>query len=122
MKDSIVMKKSYAFALRTVKCCQYLQEKREYILSKQLLKSGTAIGALIMEAEHAQSTADFINKMNVSLKEANETGYWLRLLHDSDYLPDNIYASMDYDCTELIKMLISIVKTSKGKVKEKNKE
>ncbi len=118
MKESIVMNKSYAFALRIVKCYQFLREqKQEYILSKQLLRSGTAIGALIKEGEHAQSKADFISKMNIALKEANETSYWLMLLHDSSYLPDNIYASLEADCNELIRLLASIVKTTKEKMK-----
>ena len=91
-RENIVMDKSYAFALRMIKLYKYLnKEQREFILSKQLLRSGTAIGALIKESEHAQSKADFINKMSISLKEANETKYWLMLLKDSDYIPENAY-------------------------------
>jgi four helix bundle protein len=78
------------------------------------LDEGTAIGALIREAEHAESKADFIHKMNISLKEANETEYWLMLLHDSDFVEEKVFKSIVNDCQELIKMLISIIKTSKG--------
>ncbi|MBF0245548.1 MAG: four helix bundle protein [Planctomycetes bacterium] len=107
--------KSFAFALRIVKLAKYLQgEKKEFVLSKQVLRSGTAIGALVREAEHAQSKADFISKMSIALKEANETDYWLDLLHQSDYLTQDSYASIHPDIQELIKLLISIVKTSKG--------
>ena len=108
------MDKSYAFALRVIKAYKFLSiEQREFVLSKQLLKSGTSIGALIKEAEHAQSKADFINKMNVALKEANETEYWLMLLKDTDYLDEKTFISIVNDCKEIIRLLISIVKTSK---------
>jgi four helix bundle protein len=114
-KESIVMQKSYAFALRIIKAYKYFgSEQHEYVLSKQLLRSGTAIGALVKEAEHAQSRADFINKMNIALKEANETEYWIMLLHDSDYLDDKAYNSLIEDSRELIRLLISIVKTTKN--------
>ena len=82
--------------------------------SNQMLRSGTAIGALIQEAVHAQSKADFLNKMNVSLKEANETMYWIRLLHSTHYLKDNEFASIHKDCEEIVKLLASIVKTTKA--------
>lgn len=117
---SIVGEKSYAFALRMVKAYKYLtKEQHEFILSKQMLRSGTAIGALIKEAEHAQSKADFISKMNIALKEANETEYWLMLLKDSDYLNDKTYTSIQNNCDELIRLLASIVKTSKNNVEKK---
>jgi four helix bundle protein len=91
-KENIVMTKSYAFALRIIKLYKFLvAEHREYVLSKQILKSGTAIGALIKEAEHAQSKADFLNKMNIGLKEANETQYWLMLLKDSAYIDEKVF-------------------------------
>jgi four helix bundle protein len=83
------------------------------VLSKQLLRSGTAIGALCKEAEHAQSKADFLNKMNVALKEANETEYWLNLLRDSNYIDSNTYESIHKDCLSILRMLVSIVKTTK---------
>ena len=112
--------KSYAFAIRIVRLSQYLQgERREYVLSKQVLRSGTAIGALIREAEFAQSKADFTNKMSISLKEANETEYWLCLLADTGYLSPDQLASLHADCKELIAMLVSTVKTTKKVKSEK---
>ena len=113
-KENVVMGKSYTFALRVIKLYKYLvAEKKEYVLSKQLLRSGTAIGALIKEGEHAQSKADFLNKMNVALKEANETEYWIELLRDSEYLSTTESLSILDDTSELIRLLISIVKTTK---------
>ena len=88
-------------------------EQREFVLSKQMLRSGTAVGALIREAEHAESKADFIHKMSIALKEANETEYWLLLLHDSEFLENKSFQSIVSDCQELIKMLVSIIKSSK---------
>lgn len=89
MSQSILKDKSYAFAIRIVKLSQFLQvDKKEYVLSKQILRSGTAIGALIREAEFGQSKADFTSKMSISLKEANETEYWLNILKDTDYLDE----------------------------------
>ncbi|MDR0798713.1 MAG: four helix bundle protein [Dysgonamonadaceae bacterium] len=112
--DSIVMVKAYDFALRIIKAYKFLnKEQREFVLSKQMLRSGTAIGALIKEGEHAQSKADFINKMNVALKEANETEYWLMLLKDSEYIDEKCFLSIHSDCSELIRILASIVKTTK---------
>ena len=117
MGQAIVGGKSYTFALRVIKLYKYLyNEKKEYVLSKQILRSGTSIGALCREAEHAQSKADFLNKMNVALKEANETEYWLMLLKDSDYITDCSFVSIHQDCSELIKLLASIVKTTKNSI------
>ncbi|MCK9414382.1 MAG: four helix bundle protein [Prolixibacteraceae bacterium] len=114
MKENVVMDKSFKFALNVIKASSFLiHEKREFILSKQLVRSGTSIGALIKEAEHAQSKADFINKMNIALKEANETEYWLMLIKESDYGSEVNYKSLLEECKELIRMLVSIVKTSK---------
>jgi four helix bundle protein len=117
MKEkNVVKEKAYTFALRIIKAYKYLsQEQREFVLSKQVLRSGTAIGALIWESEHAQSKADFISKMNIALKEANETEYWLMLLKDSEYLDEKTFKSIYKDCDELIRLLVSIVKTSKIK-------
>ena len=116
-EDNRVAPKSYAFALRIIKLYKFLiAEKKEYVLSKQILRSGTAIGALIKEAEHAQSRADFIHKMNIALKEANETSYWLMLLKDSEHIDEISFDSIHTDCVEVLKMLISIVKTSKKSV------
>jgi four helix bundle protein len=106
--------KSYAFAIKIVKLSQSLvSEKKEYVLSKQVLRSGTAIGALIRESEFAASKADFINKLTVSLKEANETEYWLMLLHDTCYLEKDEFLKLKAECKELIAMLVASIKTSK---------
>ncbi|MBT3178965.1 MAG: four helix bundle protein [Desulfobacula sp.] len=114
MGENIVKNKSFAFALRVVKLFQYLQaEKKEYILSKQLLRSGTAIGALIREAEQAESKADFIHKMAIAQKEANETDYWIELLFQATYLNETQYKSILPDITELKKLLSSIIIKSK---------
>jgi four helix bundle protein len=117
--ENIVAEKSYAFAIRIIKLYKFLNtEKKEFILSKQLLRSGTSIGALIKEAEHAQSKADFLNKMNVSLKEANETEYWLMLLKDTGYINEKEFNAICNDCKELIRLLISIVKSTKATLKK----
>lgn len=123
MAKMIVGEKAYAFALRIIKAYKYLSEdKKEFVLSKQLLRSGTAIGALCREAEHAQSRADFINKLSIALKEANETEYWLMLLNDSNYISDESFQSIVVDCQELIRILISIVKTSRNNPEKKHKD
>ena len=114
MRENILKSKSYAFALRIVKMYKYLCSNKEYVLSKQVLRSGTAVGALVAESEFAQSKSDFVNKLSVALKEANETVYWLRLLKDSDYLEGRIYESINLDGEELIKLLVSSIKTAKG--------
>ena len=112
--EQTVERKSFLFAVRIVKLSNHLNTaKKEYVLSKQLLRSGTSIGANIAEAEQAQSKADFISKMNIALKEAVETNYWLRLLQATDYLSETEFASIYSDCRELEKMLTAIVKTSK---------
>ncbi len=113
IENNITQQKSYAFAIRIVKAYKFLSAKGEYVLSKQLLRSGTAIGALVREGIHAQSRADFLNKMNIALKEAYETEYWISLLHDTDYLSDNLYTSLHVDSVELVKLLTSTVKTLK---------
>jgi len=106
--------KSYTFAIEIVKISQKLiKEKRDFILSNQILRSGTAIGALIRESEFAASKADFINKLTVSLKEANETEYWLMLLCDSGYISKENFEKLQSQCKELIAMLVSSIKTSK---------
>ncbi len=113
--NSILEQKSIQFALRIIKAYQFLTiQKAEYVLSKQLLRSGTAIGALVREAEFAESKSDFIHKLHIALKEANETDYWLTLLSESDYIASSAYQSIDADCKELIKLLVSIIRTSKS--------
>ncbi len=115
MKNNIVKDKSFTFAVRSVRLYQYLcKEKREFVLSKQLLRSGTAVGALIREAEQAESRADFIHKLAISLKEANETDYWIDLLRETDYLDEKAYNSIKTDIIELLKLLTSIIKTTKN--------
>jgi len=110
--DNIVVDKSKAFALRIIKLYKHLiDEKKEFVLSKQLLRSGTSIGANIREAIRGQSKADFYAKLNISLKEASETEYWLELLHESDYIKKNAFESIFTDCQEIIKLLVSITKT-----------
>lgn len=110
---SIVESKSFSFAIRIVNLYKYLtDDKKEYVLSKQILKSGTSIGANISEALQGQSRKDFLMKMNIALKECSETKYWLRLLSATNYIDDNQANSIMKDCTELEKMLTSIVKTT----------
>ena len=113
--------KSYSFAVEIVGLVQYLQqEKKEYVLSKQILKSGTSIGALIHEAVFAQSDSDYLNKLAVSLKEANETLYWLNLLRDTDYIHIDLYEKLAEIVKELIALLASCVKTLNNRLKSKN--
>lgn len=113
--DSVINRKATEFALLIIKAYQFLTtEKNEYVMSKQLLLSGTAIGALIREAEFAESKNDFAHKLRIALKEANETDYWLLLLSESNYIEKTAYDSIQSDCIELIKLLVSIIKTAKS--------
>ena len=117
--ENVIAAKSYAFAIRIINLYKFLNtEKKEFVLSKQVLKSGTAIGALVREAEHAQSKADFLNKMNIALKEANETEYWLMLLKDTGYIQQSEFDSIIKDCEEVLKLLVSIVKSTKTSLKK----
>ncbi|MEJ7691813.1 four helix bundle protein [Daejeonella sp.] len=110
----IVATKSFSFALEIIELYKFLSEaKKEYVLSKQVLRSGTAVGALIREAEHAQSKADFLHKMNIALKEANETEYWLTLLKESNYIGTDHYQPLMASCKSILRLLISIVHTTK---------
>jgi four helix bundle protein len=118
MKQNILKDKSFAFAVRMVNLYKFLKKEHgEYIISQQLIRSGTSIGALIREAEHAESNKDFIHKLNIGLKEANESKYWLDLLVATDFLTKKMYDSLNNDCEELLKLLIASVKTSKLKLK-----
>lgn len=118
MKQNVIKEKSLAFALRIVKMYRFLiEQKKEYVLSKQLLRAGTSIGALVRESEHAESTADFIHKLAIAQKEANESDYWIELLHRSDYLDEKSYSSIIADLNEIQKILSSIILTSKQKLK-----
>ena len=113
MTDSIIQDKSIKFAIRIVKLYKYLkEEKNEYVLSKQLVRSGTSVGANVSEAQRAQSKADFSAKMYIALKEAEESAYWILLLRESGFLTDKEFDSIGLDCEELIKILISITKTT----------
>ncbi len=119
MKENALKNKSKAFAIRVIKLFQYLQtDKKEFVLSKQLLRSGTAIGALYREAEQAESKADFIHKLVIALKECNESMYWLELLHETDYITIVDFKCINMDATEILKMLISIIKTTKANLKK----
>ena len=112
--DGVLKRKSYGFAIRVVKLTQYLQDNyKDYALSRQVLRSGTSIGALVREAEFAQSKLDFINKLSIALKEANETSYWLSLLYETNYIDEKLFNSLQADCKELIAILVSIVKSTK---------
>ena len=117
---NVVADKSYAFSVRIVKMCRSLSKRHttDYVLIRQVLKSGTAIGALVSEAKFAQSKADFINKNNIALKEANETKYWLNLFHDTGILSEKEYTSICPDCVELVKILVSIINSLKTNSKE----
>ena len=111
---NIIEEKSFAFAIRIVNLYKHLNEvKKEFVLSKQLLRSGTSIGANVAEAEQAQSTPDFVSKMSIALKEASETKYWIRLLASTNYLTEAESASILNDCVEIEKILVSIIKSSK---------
>ncbi len=117
MGETNVAELSYRFALRIVKLDEYLQAKRQFSLANQILRSGTSIGALVVEAQYAQSKADFVNKLHIALKEAGETRYWLRLLHDSRYLETKIYTSLLSDVESLIRILTKSINTTKATVK-----
>lgn len=119
MKESNVRNKSFAFSIRVVKLYQYLCiEKKEFVLSKQLLRSGTSVGAMIREAEQAESKADFIHKLSIGLKEINETIYWLELLKETDYLTIQQFESIEADAVEIIKIITTIIKNTKANLKK----
>lgn len=118
MENNAVKDKSFSFAIRIVKLYKYLkEEKTEFVLSKQLLRSGTSIGANVSEAQRAQSKADFSAKMYIALKEAEESSYWIMLLKEAGFITEKEFASIDSDCEELIKMLAAITKTSSPRSK-----
>ena len=111
-RDNVVLQKSIDFSLRIIKLHRFLcKERQEFILSKQVLRSATSIGANISESIRAQSSADFCSKLSIALKEAEETHYWLLLLSKSDYIDKKQYLSLNHDCEELIKLLVAITKT-----------
>ena len=115
MKENILSEKSYEFALRMIKLYKFMtSEHKEFVLSKQVLRSGTSIGANIEESIHAQSKPDFVHKLSIAQKEASETNYWLRLLRDSDYINEKLAASIINDCEEIQKLLTASIKTAKS--------
>ena len=114
MKENVVVEKSKAFAVRIIQLYKYMYEnKKEFVMSKQILRSGTSIGANIAEAECAFSKKDVLSKMYIAFKECSETKYWLELLYKTEYLSKDQYNSIDSDCTELLKLLSSITKSTK---------
>jgi four helix bundle protein len=120
MRNSVAHIKAKAFAVRIVKFTQFLQkEKEERVLSKQILRSGTSIGANLHECINAQSKPDFISKLQIALKEANETEYWLELFFESDIIDRQMYDSLHYDLNELISLLVSSIKTAKTNINNK---
>ena len=115
MKETVLQKKSKAFAVRIIRMYQFLcEEKHEYVLSKKVLRSGTSIGANVRESVNAQSRMDFINKLNIALKEANETEYWLELIHESGFIDDKQFDSIYNDCGKIAATLTKIIKTTKS--------
>lgn len=116
---------SYDFGCRITRLFQYLTEDaeyKEYVISKQIYRSGTSVGANVRESKHAQSDADFLSKMSIAYKEADETEYWMNLLHDNGYLNDEQFQSLKKDCDRILKVLTSIVKTMKEKIEEGKKK
>ena len=111
MKENIIARKSFAFSVRIVNLSKYLvNQKREYVMSRQICKSGTSIGANVAEAQRAQSTADFVAKLKIALKAASETQYWLQLLYETDYLSEKAFLSLHSDLVEILKILTAICK------------
>ena len=115
MKENVIKEKSFLFAIEIVSLYKILVERKEFVLSKQLLCSGTSIGANVRESEHAQSKADFIHKLSIALKEANETEYWIDLLFETNYLSQTEFENIKPSIIELLKLLTSIINTSKTK-------
>ena len=121
MKKNVLKEKSFDFALRIVKMYRYLQEeKKEYIMSKQLMRAGTSVGAMVREAEFAESKSDFVHKMAIAQKEIGETLYWLELLNASEYITIQQFESINSDAVEIIKLITSTIKTAKTKIKTIN--
>ena len=116
MRKNIIKDKSFEFALRIVQLFKFLQDNKEFVLSKQVLRSGTSVGAMVRESEHAESKADFIHKMAIAQKEANETAYWLELLFRSAYIEKNMFDSLENDIIEIQKLLSSIIISSKNRI------
>ena len=117
MRKSILRDKSFKFAVRIVNLYKYLcEDKKEFVLSKQILRCGTSVGAMVREAEHSESKADFVHKMAIAQKEINETIYWLELLIETEYISSREFESINADAIEIIKMITSSIKTAKSKL------
>ena len=117
MKENVVKSKSFSFAVRVVKLYQYLcEQKNEFVLSKQLLRSGTSVGAMVREAEHAETKNDFKHKMGIAQKEINESIYWIELLKETDYLTIEEFESINLDAVEIIKLITTIIKSTKTNI------
>ena len=117
MKENVVKSKSFSFAVRVVKLYRYLcEQKNEFVLSKQLLRSGTSVGAMVREAEHAETKNDFKHKMGIAQKEINESIYWIELLKETDYLTIEEFESINLDAVEIIKLITTIIKSTKTNI------
>ena len=117
MKENVLKTKTFSFSIRMVNCYKFLmQEKKEFVLSKQLLRSGTSVGAMVREAEHSESKPDFVHKMAIAQKEINESLYWLELLYATDYLSLDLFNSLNNDVVEIIKLITSSIKTAKSTI------
>jgi len=122
MKRNIIQEKSFRFSIRIINCYKYLKDvQQEYVISKQILRSGTSIGANVEEAIGGQSEKDFINKISIAYKESRETNYWLRLLKETNFIDAEMFTSINNDCEEIIKIITSIQKTTKSKIINKIK-
>ena len=121
--NNILADKTISFAIRIVNCCKFLaNDQKEFVLSKQVLRSGTSIGANVHECIQAQSKADFVSKMGIALKEASETSYWLTLLNKTGYMSDSMFDSIKSDLDEIMKIIISSIKTTKKNIEYENKK
>jgi len=117
MRENVVKNKSFEFAIRVVRLYQFLvSDKKGFVLSKQLLRSGTSVRAMVRESEHSESKADFIHKLSIAQKEINETIYWLELLKATDYLTQEQFESINNDAVEIIKLITTIIKTTKSNI------
>lgn len=115
MKENVLKNKSFLFAIRIVNLYKFLiADHKEFVLSKQILRSGTSVGAMVREAEFGQSKSDFIHKLSIAQKEINETIYWLELLHETNYLKSESFKSINNDAIEIIKLITSSIKTAKA--------
>lgn len=118
-KENVIKSKTMNFALRIVNLYKFQQEKKEFVISKQLLRSGTSIGALVRESEHAESKMDFVHKLAIAQKEANESDYWLELLYKSEFIDENMFQSLNQDLREIQKIISSIIITTKNNMRKK---